>query len=119
MLVRRAIVGGVLDGVKTKYSNAGMPLDPQLAEILLHWRRKSTFAEEEDWLFAGPLQNGRMLYRAWGAQRRRIRPVALAAGLGNVGWHTLPHSFSGCFALMARISKCSKSSCGTLTSEPR
>jgi len=37
LLVRRAIVTGVVSDVKTKYSNAGMPLDPALAEVLRKW----------------------------------------------------------------------------------
>ena len=28
---------GVVSDVKTKYSNAGMPLDPALAEVLRKW----------------------------------------------------------------------------------
>ena len=34
LLVRRAIVDGVVNDVKTKYSRAGMPLDPELQEAL-------------------------------------------------------------------------------------
>src|SRR6266567_4687863 len=43
LLVRRGIVTGIVSDVKTKYSNAGMPLDPALAEVLLNWRRKTRF----------------------------------------------------------------------------
>jgi integrase len=37
LVVRRAIVNGVVSDVKTKYSNAGMPLDRALVEVLLNW----------------------------------------------------------------------------------
>jgi len=43
VLVRRGIVTGVVSDVKTKYSNAGIPLDPALAEVLLNWQRKTLF----------------------------------------------------------------------------
>lgn len=34
VLVRRAVVDGVVGDVKTKYSQSGLPLDPALAELL-------------------------------------------------------------------------------------
>jgi integrase len=43
LLVRRGIVTGIVSDVKTKYSNAGLPLDPALAEVLLNWQRKTFF----------------------------------------------------------------------------
>ena len=59
LLVRRAIVTGVVSDVKTKYSNAGMPLDPALAEVLRKWQRKTLFKNPEDWVFASPFRAGR------------------------------------------------------------
>jgi integrase len=38
MFVQRAIVDGVVDDVKTKYSKAGLPLDPALAALMLRWK---------------------------------------------------------------------------------
>jgi integrase len=60
LLVRRAIVTGVVSEVKTKYSNAGMPLDPALAEVLMRWRKKTRFKGPEDWLFASPFRAGKL-----------------------------------------------------------
>jgi len=48
LLVPRGIVTGVVSDVKTKYSNAGMPLDPALAEVLRKWWRKMFFRNPED-----------------------------------------------------------------------
>lgn len=92
--VRRGVVDGVVDDVKTKYSRVSVPLDPRLVEILLDLKRHSHFNAEEDWVFASPAQNGRMPYRPWGVQQRRIRPAARRAGLGDIGWHNLRHTFS-------------------------
>lgn len=58
VLVRRAIVDGVVGDVKAKYSCSGLPLDPALAEILFTWKRISEFSGEGDWIFASPQKAG-------------------------------------------------------------
>src|SRR5712692_5688972 len=94
LLVRRAIVDGVVDEVKTRYSNAGLPLDPALAEIMWARKGRAEFSAPEDWVFASPFQGGCLPYRAWGIQQRRIKPAGRRAGLGDIGWHTMRHTFS-------------------------
>ena len=47
LLVRRAIVDGVVGDVKTKYSQSGLPLDAALAEILFSWKRASEFGDRK------------------------------------------------------------------------
>ena len=91
--MQRAVVAGRVDEVKTKYSKARMPLDPALGEALLTWRQKSSFRADSDWVFASPFQAGKMPYRAWGIQQRRIKPAAKRAGLENIGWHTFRHTY--------------------------
>jgi len=54
LLVRRGIVDTVVSDVKTEYSRAGMPLDPELAEVLLHWQHTTEFNKPDDWIFASP-----------------------------------------------------------------
>lgn len=94
LMVQRAVVAGRLDTVKTKYSHTRVPLDPSLAESLLSWKVKSSFADDNDWVFASPYQAGEMPYRAWGIQQRRIRSAAKRAGLGaGIGWHTFRHTY--------------------------
>jgi integrase len=94
LMVRRAIVDGVVDVVKTRYSQAGLPLDPTLAEMAWSWKTRTPFSKPEDWVFASPFQGGRMPYRPWGVQQRRIKPAARNAALGDIGWHTFRHTFS-------------------------
>src|SRR5277367_595053 len=55
VLVQHSVVGGRVDEVKTEYSKDDVPLDPRLAEVLLHWRSVSIFPEESDWVFANPV----------------------------------------------------------------
>jgi hypothetical protein len=83
-LVRRAIVAGVPSDVKTKYSNAGMPLDPALAEVLRKWQRKTRFQNPEDWVFASPFRAGRTPWDPWSIERRHIIPAALRCGFGRI-----------------------------------
>jgi integrase len=78
--ISRGIVQGREDRAKTEYSEAPVPLDPQLAEILLQWKRETGFPAESDWLFASPFQCGRKPYFPT-AVRRKIHTAAKAAGL--------------------------------------
>jgi integrase len=93
LLVRRGIVPGVVSDVKTKYSNAGMPLDPALAEVLLNWQRKTLFKNSEDWVFASPFTAGKTPWYPWGVERRHIIPAGIRCGIGRIGRHTFRHTF--------------------------
>lgn len=94
LYVRRAIVDGVVDEVKTKYSKAGVPLDPAMVELCWRWRQQSLYSKDCDWVFASPAQEGRLPYRPWKLQQTIIRPAAERAGLPRIGWHTFRHTFS-------------------------
>jgi integrase len=93
LLVRRGIVTGIVSDVKTKYSNAGIPLDPALAEVLLRWQRTTLFKNPEDWVFASPYVAGRLPWYPWGVERRHIIPAGIRCGIGRIGWHTFRHTF--------------------------
>lgn len=95
VLVRRAIVDGIVGDVKTKYSQSGLPLDPALAEILFTWKRASEFGREGDWVFASPAKAGEAPLRSTSVLANHIKPATISAGLGsNVGWHTFRHTYS-------------------------
>jgi integrase len=95
LLVRRAVVDGVVGDVKTKFSQSGLPLDPALAEILFRWKRASEFGREEDWVFASPQKAGEAPLRSTAVLANHIKPATISAGLGgNVGWHTFRHTYS-------------------------
>jgi len=95
VLVRRAIVDGVVGEVKTKYSRSGLPLDPTLADVLLEWKAASEFAAESDWVFASPQKAGELPLRSTSILETKIKPVAEAANLGGrIGWHTFRHTYS-------------------------
>ena len=83
-----------MDEVKTKYSKAGVPLDPAMVELCWRWRQCSEFSKDSDWVFASPAQEGRLPYRPRNLQQNVIRPAAERAGLPPIGWHTFRHTFS-------------------------
>jgi integrase len=94
MFVRRAIVNGVVDEVKTKYSKAGLPLNPSLADMLLRWKAQSKFQGEEDWVFSSWRTRGEKPLRATSILEKYIKPAAQRAQLGVIGWHTFRRTFS-------------------------
>jgi integrase len=95
VLVRRAIVDGVVGNVKTKYSQSGLPLDQALAEVLFNWKRESQFGQESDWVFASSQKAGELPLRSSSMLATQIKPAAKTAGIGgDVGWHTFRHTYS-------------------------
>ena len=95
VLVRRAIVDGVVGEVKTKYSRSGLPLDPALAAVLSSWKAASQFRAESDWVFASPQKAGDLPLRATAMLETKIKPAVQSAKLeGRIGWHTFRHTYS-------------------------
>jgi integrase len=86
-------VSGRLDDVKTEYSEAPLPLDPALAEVIFEWRRKAEFCSDSDFVFASPFTAGEKPYTPWNMQHNQLSPAAVKAGLGTIGWHTLRHTY--------------------------
>jgi integrase len=65
-----------------------------VVEALLVWHGVTPYGQETDWVFASPQARGRLPYYPGQFLKDRIKPVALQAGLGNIGWHTFRHSVS-------------------------
>lgn len=81
--IKRAIVQGHVDQTKTEYSEAKIPMDPALAEVLLEWRREMQFIADTDWIFASPFAGGQQPFFPTGI-RRKIYVAAKAAGLDGL-----------------------------------
>jgi len=80
---------------KTEASQKPVPLDPELAEVLLMWRRQSPYPSDEDWVFASPATHGKLPYWSFSIFRVYIKPALKAAKIaGKVGWHTFRHSYA-------------------------
>lgn|SRR5579864_2112533 len=69
----RAIVDGVVGGMKTEASRKPIPLPSALAEVLMDWRSRSPYPRNEDWVFASPEKSGQLPYWPDSALRRAVR----------------------------------------------
>lgn len=61
---------------------------------LHQWRSVTIHGAPGDWVFASPFTKGKRPF--WPAQmmKKHIKPVALALGLPNIGWHSFRHKVS-------------------------
>jgi len=90
--IERAIVRQRVDDVKTVYSQKRMSIDPGLLEILKAWKQASQFSADGDWLFASPVQLGRLPW-SYPYILRLFHKAANSAGIGKLPTHTLRHSY--------------------------
>ncbi|MGZ4831683.1 MAG: tyrosine-type recombinase/integrase [Terriglobales bacterium] len=90
--IRRGCVRQRVDDVKTRYSRKPLPMDPELAEVMLTWYRSAPFAAPEGWVWGSPYRNGRQPY-CYTRLYEEITEAGRNAGLGEIGWHTLRHSY--------------------------
>ena len=89
--IQRSIVEGEVNETKTEASESTLPLDPDLAECLLAHKSGSQFKAASDYVFAAATGKP-----PWpdGILTDHLKPAAVKAGIGNVGWHTFRHSYS-------------------------
>jgi integrase len=91
--LRRGIVNKDETKLKTKASRKGVPMNPELAEMLQDWRSHSPYPTDDDWVFASPFTEGKRPYWPDAAMKNHVRPAATAAGITKtIGWHTFRHS---------------------------
>jgi integrase len=90
--IERRIVCQREDDVKTEYSERPMPIDACLLEVLLNWKMQNEFVSPEDYVFASPVQLGRLpMSYPW--VWRVFQNAADRAGTARFGVHTLRHSY--------------------------
>ena|SRR6516165_1490904 len=88
MYVRRAIVDGVVDDVKTRYSKSKLPLHPSLADMLLRWKDRTEFDGEDDFVFASWRTLGKLPFRSAAGL---MKSSSTAVGRGGAGASRLAH----------------------------
>jgi integrase len=89
--VERGIVHQVVDDVKTPGSSRAMHIDAAMLEGLKDWKQLTHFSEHDDWMFASPVQIGRLPISyagVWSA----LKKAALKAGVGHLSSHTFRHT---------------------------
>ncbi len=91
VFVQRAVVQTRVGETKTEGSSRPLPLDPVLAMHLQELRKHSSWSAAGDWVFA----NDKGLPR-WQETilQRQLKPAAVRARIGKVGWHTFRHTYS-------------------------
>jgi integrase len=92
LTVERGIVRQHVDDVKTTGSRKHMSIDSQLLNVLKTWRQTTQFASNEDWVFASPVQLGRLPW-SYPNVLRKFHRAAEQAGIGKVATHVMRHSY--------------------------
>jgi integrase len=90
--IERGIVRGIVDDVKTEYSGRPMAIDPAMLEVLKAWRQQTEFATTSDWIFASPVQLGRLPW-SYPHVLRVFTKAGKDAGIGGLSPHALRHSY--------------------------
>jgi integrase len=90
--VERAIVHQRVDDVKTAYSGKTMSIDAEILAVLRAWKQTAEFPSDGDWVFASPVQLGRLpVSYPWVWQM--FQKAGAASGIGKLGTHSLRHSY--------------------------
>ena len=91
VLIRRGVVNGKSGDTKTEASRKALPVDPRVAAPLVELHQQSLHKGPQDWVFANHAGQPR------GQQnilQRHLRPAAVRAAIGKIGWHAFRHSYS-------------------------
>jgi len=91
--IEQAVVEGYEDDTKSAASKARLPLDPVVVSVLQDWKAIAPYNGPDDYVFASTILHGRKPLNGNSAQRDKLRPAAIRAGLGPLGWHALRHSY--------------------------
>jgi integrase len=91
VLIQRSVVQCQVGETKTEGSCRPLPVDPGLAARLRDLRARSAWPHTGDWVFANDA--GRPRWQETILQRQ-LKPAALRAGIGRIGWHTFRHTYS-------------------------
>ncbi len=91
LMVVRSFVRGEINATKTDASESTLPLDGELAKMLLKHRANSAYKSDSDFVFAG--ESGRARWPE-SILADYLKPAAVKAGIGKIGWHTFRHTYS-------------------------
>jgi integrase len=89
--IERGVVKQIVDDVKTTCSARSMVCADELLEVLKQWRLTTQFSAQDDWMFASPVQLGRLPYgytHVW----KTLSKAAERAGIGHVSSHVFRHT---------------------------
>jgi integrase len=90
--IRRGIVMQHVDECKTEGSAKTFVLADDLLARMKVWKQASQFSAAEDWVFASPVQLGKLPYSYTGVKQELAR-ASEAAGIGHVSTHAFRHTY--------------------------
>jgi integrase len=90
--IERGIVQQIVDDVKTDDSRRTLTISDDLLEVLKVWKQTTQFSASEDWMFASPVQIGRLPYSYTGV-KQELERAADAAGIGHLRSHAFRHTY--------------------------
>ena len=83
MRVERGIVQQVVDDVKSEESRKTLTMSDDLLGVLKVWKQTTQFSAPDDWMFASPVQLGRLPWSYTGV-KQELQRAADAAGIGHL-----------------------------------
>lgn len=89
--IERGIVHQKVDDVKTPESQRAMHTDAEMLDVLKTWKQLTQFSANEDWMFASPVQIGRLPISYAGVWQA-LRRAAAKAGIGHISSHVFRHT---------------------------
>ena len=92
LTVERGIVCQKVDDVKTAESRKKLSISPELLDAVKAGKQTSKFSATEDWMFASPVQLGRLPWsydQVW----RMYQKAARKTDIGGLGTHSLRHTY--------------------------
>lgn len=90
--VERGIVRQHVGDVKTTNSERVMSLDSEVLSVLKLWKQIAQFSAPDDWMFASPVQIGRLPWSYPHVLRVFVR-AAKDAEIAHVSTHTMRHTY--------------------------
>jgi len=90
--IQQGIVRQHVGAVKTDKSQQKMSVDQEMLTVLKGWHLLTQFSAESDWMFASPVQLGRLPVsypHVW----QQFQKAARKAGIPQFGTHSLRHTY--------------------------
>ena len=81
-----------MDKVKTDDSRRTLTIAIDLLDVLKVWKQTTQFSAPEDWMFASPIQMGRLPWSYTGV-KDELQRAADAAGIGHLRSHAFRHTY--------------------------
>jgi len=89
--IRRSVYQYHIGPAKTLYSEAALPLAPELISALSNWLGQASYRAKEHFVFpsarGGPRDADKL-------RESVLQSAADRAGIGKIGWHSLRHSYA-------------------------